>query len=532
MTAVAALLGGAACGITLDDVDFSVGRVLFDAVCELARQGSGIERRLAARHFARLLRRLTGAGRGLCLLDDGTGDLRIFLEEGHQLFGDHRVDQRTHIAVAELGLGLALELRFLQLDRDDGGQALARVLALEGLVVLEQLVFFPVIVQNAGQRGLEAGLVRAALGGIDVVGEGQHQLAVAVGVLHGDLGHRGVAASLHVDDLLMQRGLGAVEMLDELTDAALVVHDLLDRLIVALVAQGDLETCVQKRLLAQTLFEHIVLVDRGFEDLRVSMEADGRAGLALARCIAHFYGRHAALKAHVVLGVTVADLGLEPVGQRVYDRRADAVQTAGDLVARAVKLAACVQHSQNDLERRNAHLRMDAAGNASAVIRDTDDVALFDRDLDVRAVARERFVDRVVDDLVHQMMQTARRGRTDVHTRALADGFQTLEDLDLVLVVGLCDLQIEHFVLDFNLFTHIKKFPFENCDNRKIAHQRAISSKNEVFQYFYIAYAFSALRWSACGDSCVRYSVSPSALSHSTAARGRSSYSSMMRPSS
>ena len=113
MTAVAALLGGAACGITLDDVDFSVGRVLFDAVRQLARQGSGIQCGLAARHFARLLRSLAGARGGLRLLDNSAGHLRIFLEEGHQLFGDHRVDQCTHIAVAELGLGLALELRLL-----------------------------------------------------------------------------------------------------------------------------------------------------------------------------------------------------------------------------------------------------------------------------------------------------------------------------------------------------------------------------------------------------------------------------------
>ena len=80
----------------------------------------------------------------------------------------------------------------------------------------------------------------------------------------------------------MQRRLRAVEVLDKLADTALIVHNLLDRLIVALVAPGDLEARVQERLLAQTLFEHIVLVDRGLEDLRVGVEADGRAGLALA----------------------------------------------------------------------------------------------------------------------------------------------------------------------------------------------------------------------------------------------------------
>ena len=42
--------------------------------------------------------------------------------------------------VAELGLGLALELRVAQPDRDDGGQPLADVLALEVLVLLLQQV--------------------------------------------------------------------------------------------------------------------------------------------------------------------------------------------------------------------------------------------------------------------------------------------------------------------------------------------------------------------------------------------------------
>ena len=43
------------------------------------------------------------------------------------------------LGVAELGLGLALELRLGQLDADDGGQALADVVAGEvGVVVLEQ----------------------------------------------------------------------------------------------------------------------------------------------------------------------------------------------------------------------------------------------------------------------------------------------------------------------------------------------------------------------------------------------------------
>ena len=54
------------------------------------------------------------------------------------------------------------------------------------------------------------------------------------------------------------------------------------------------------------------------------------------------------------------------------------------------------------------------------------------RDVDLIAETRQRFVDRVVDDLVDEMVQAGRPGRADVHRRPLADGFEAFENLDLV----------------------------------------------------------------------------------------------------
>ena len=62
----------------------------------------------------------------------------------------------------------------------------------------------------------------------------------------------------------------------------------------------------------------------------------------------------------------------------------------------------------------------------------------MDRDVDLVAKAGERFVDRVVDDLVDEMMQSRRTGGPDVHRRPLPYGLEALEDLDLVgaVIVG------------------------------------------------------------------------------------------------
>ena len=63
VAAVAALLGGAAGGIALDDEELGERRVALLAVGELAGQRAGVERALAPRQLLRLARRLAHARR-------------------------------------------------------------------------------------------------------------------------------------------------------------------------------------------------------------------------------------------------------------------------------------------------------------------------------------------------------------------------------------------------------------------------------------------------------------------------------------
>ncbi len=109
------------------------------AVGELA----GHARRPRARDLRRVsVARLAGGDtrprRLRRLLHDLAGLGRVLLEPLGQLLVGGPLDQRAHRDVAQLGLGLALELRLAQLHRDDGGEALADVLAEEVVVLLLQ----------------------------------------------------------------------------------------------------------------------------------------------------------------------------------------------------------------------------------------------------------------------------------------------------------------------------------------------------------------------------------------------------------
>ena len=52
--------------------------------------------------------------------------------------------------------------------------------------------------------------------------------------------------------------------------------------------------------------------------------------------------------------------------------------------------------------------------------------------VDVRCIAGERFIDRVIHHLVHQVMQALIAGRSDVHRGPQANGFQTFKNLNVV----------------------------------------------------------------------------------------------------
>ena len=76
-------------------------------------------------------------------------DLGVFFQVAIQEIADGRVDDAFDLAVAELGLGLAFELRLGHAQRDDGRQPFAEVVA-RGDQVLEQAFLLAVVVQRSG----------------------------------------------------------------------------------------------------------------------------------------------------------------------------------------------------------------------------------------------------------------------------------------------------------------------------------------------------------------------------------------------
>ena len=279
--------------------------------------------------------------------------------------------------------------------------------------------------------------MRPALVGVDVVHEREDVLVVAIVVLERELDVDAVSLGIDVHDLLVQNLFLVVEELHHLPEAALGVEDLTLLHSLALVLERDADALVQIGQLAQPVGDGVVIELELGEDRVIGLEPDRRAARLGVDFVEHLELRHgvAALEVHVVLLPAAPHPHLQLLGERVHDRHADAVQSARHLVGVLVEFATRVQHRHRELDAGNFFGGMDVDRNSAAVIDDGDRIVGVDRHVDHRRMARQRFVDRVVDYFVNQVVETSRGRRADVHAGTFANCLETFENLYLTSVV-------------------------------------------------------------------------------------------------
>ena len=341
---VTALLGAAAGGVALHDVDLAHRRVFFLAISQLAGQAHAVEHALAARHLARLARSLAGLGRLDDLAANDLGVRGVLQQVVRQRLADHVFHGAAHLAADQLVLGLAAELGLGHLHAEHAAQAFAHVVTADlDLGFLGQFVVVDVLVDHARHGRAQPRQVGAPVTLGDVVGEAQHALAVAVVPLHRHVGGDGGALVTELlahgaEDGGMQHLLAGVDELHKTLDAAGEGEGVF--LVVALVDQADLDAVVQEAQLAQLLGNDVVVKVDLREDFQIGQKVHLGAALVGVTRDAHGADLEAvALLQKTVLRHTLAELDevhlaiaphgqAQPLGQRVHAAHAHAMQAA------------------------------------------------------------------------------------------------------------------------------------------------------------------------------------------------------------
>ena len=181
----------------------------------------------------------------------------------------------------------------------------------------------------------------------------------------------------------------------------------------AVVGDRDADALVEEGELLHALLERGEDELRVREDLRIGLERGFGAALGGVADAADIGLGDAAFVFLVIDLAIAADFDFAPFGEEVHDRDADAVETAGGLVGAFFELAAELEDGHHAFERGHiaagffGELGVALDGDAAAIVFDRDAAIDVDRDAHRGGVAGHRFVDRVVDDFVHEVVQAA-----------------------------------------------------------------------------------------------------------------------------
>ena len=363
----------------------------------------------------------------------------------HQVLVGDRAGNALDLGIHEPRLGLRVEAGVRMLDREDTNEALAHIVAADrGILVFEKIVGLRVLVDRAGERGAEACEMRAAVRIRDGVCETKNLVVVAVVVLQHDIevhvvgdlvlilvAETDLALAENDDRLGVEELLVLTELAHEFLDAQLVKPAFRFDRLAALVGERDFESWIEEGEFAQAGGEFSEFeFRRDREDRRIRHEGDQRAGLFFVFHLAddiQLLRGDAALEGHVIDLAVALDLDLEPIAERIDALRADAVQTAGVFVSALAEFAARVEVCENEFERGDFEFRMDIDRDAAAVVADRARAIHMDRHIDLRAIAGEVFVDRVVENLENAVVEAAFIRGPDIHAGALADAGEAFE---------------------------------------------------------------------------------------------------------
>jgi len=106
-------------------------------------------------------------------------------------------------------------------------------------------------------------------------------------------------------------------------------------------------------------------------------------------------------------------------------RNAYAVQSTRHLIAVVIKFTPGVQGGHDHFRRRHLLLWVKVGRNTSTVVFNRNSFLGMDGDLHFIAVSGEGLIDRVVDQLLHHVVQSrAILGITDVHSRPLPNSIK------------------------------------------------------------------------------------------------------------
>src|SRR4029453_4181192 len=196
----------------------------------------------------------------------------------------------------------------------------------------------------------------------------------------------------------------------------------------SLVCERDFQTGIEKCKFAQTRRETLELkLCRDCEDCRIWKKRNEGSSSLFVFDLAdnrEFVRRFALGESHVIDLAITRHFHLEPFRKRIRALRAYSVQAARIFVGALSKFSASVQIGEHQLDRRHFPFGMNIYGNSTAIVAHRYRSIDVDGHFYLCAKPGEMFIDRVIQYLENQVVQTPFIRIANEHSRPFSNRFQ------------------------------------------------------------------------------------------------------------
>ena len=118
-------------------------------------------------------------------------------------------------------------------------------------------------------------------------------------------------------------------------------------------------------------------------------------------------------------------------GQGIHTGNANPMKSSRNFIAVLVKLSTGMELGKHDLKGGNTFTGHDVDRNTPSIVFDDYFIAMVEVDTHLVAMTRKGLVNGVVDHFIHEVVESVRTSRTDVHAWAFSNCLQTFQDLDI-----------------------------------------------------------------------------------------------------
>ena len=278
---------------------------------------------------------------------------------------------------------------------------------------------------------------------IDIVHIGEQTFVKAVCVLNGGTADDLVPTSFQINHIIVQGRLSGIKVQNIIRNAAIIAEG--SGAVFSfntLICKGDFDSFIQVGKFLQPPGYMLSVEMNILEDAVIGHKPNQ---CALFPCISdrfkrphrfsgfNFTGAGVKLagKTHAIMRPVQKHIHRQPAAQRVHNRGANAMQSAGIGIVLVVKLTAGVQHGEDHFHTGNPHRGMKVNRHAAAIIINTGRAILVQCNTNLTGKAVGGFINCIINNFPKQMMQPPGRSCSNVHAGAHPYGFKPFKHLNV-----------------------------------------------------------------------------------------------------